>query len=316
MAATRKSRKKVFGEGLPTGKKIGTDLIKVYIKNLQAYEEIKKQFVPSDSTVVSQGQGVFKYSGNSWEKGSIFCGYCASLEAGMVLFTGSSAAENFKNFEKTYLEKAKPEFLAAFSMTTTVSCIVSLNDNYNEADFDSKFESLIAQQERKQPKIAKTKEGLQIGSKSTDNYSILVPIISSNGIVSKVQLVAKLTKDKSFFELLASNAEASFEDVIALLLIQTLSKLTAVGLLIDVKTALIENHKVGQITDKKSTVVLSKDGKTVQRSLSAVRNKLIATATQKEAKELFFKWLGEIKVLLKDDESFKKLLSGIEGPPK
>jgi hypothetical protein len=170
---------------------------------------------------------------------------------------------------------------------------------------------MISQQEKKQPKLLHTKDGLQIGSKSTDNYIVLVPLSSSNGIVTKIQFVAKFSKDSSFLKLCLANPGSKFEDILALFLIQFISKITLVGFLVDVKAALIENHKIGPIQEQKSTDALTKDGKTVQRSLSAVRNKLISSATEKETKELFLKWLVEIETLFKNDESFKKTTTSL-----
>ena len=317
--AKRKSLRKIFGDGLPTGRAIGIDQIKIYVKNKAAFGNLEKKFVPTSNTRVSIGQGVFKYDGFSWDKGNIFCGFCSSLGSGMIQFSGSDAAENYKGFETTYLKTVAPELLSAFSLGTTVSFVVSLNDSWNEADVSAKFEKIIQQQERKQPKLAHTKDGLQIGSKSTDNFIVLVPMSSSDGIVTKIQFVAKISRDSSFFELSFANQDSKFEDILAFLLIQFLSKTTVSGFLLDVKTALIENHKIGPIQEKKATAVLSKDGKTVQRSLSAVRNKLISSATEKEAKQLFLKWLTEIETLFKNDESFKKVAanliqSTVQGP--
>lgn len=310
----RKSTRKKFGDSLPTNQSIGTHSVKIYIKNVELYERIRKQVVPTNGKAQSVGLGVFKYVGWEWEDGGIFCGYCDSLKSGLIQFIGDDAARNFESFQKSYLAKLEPQLLAGLSFGTTVSCGIRLNESWNEAEVSEKFQKIIAQQEKKQPKFSHTKDGLQIGSKSTDNYIVIVPLSTSSGIVTKVQFVAKVTKPSSILEFFIANQDSSLEDLLALGLIQFVSKLTLVGFLVDVKTSLIENHKIGKIQEKKETTVLSKDGKTVQRSLSAVRNKLISTTTEKEAKQLFLAWLNEIGILFKDDQSFKKAASTISAP--
>jgi hypothetical protein len=306
---TRKTKRKFIGDSLPAGTSLGTNSVKIYVKNQAVFEEIQQTMVPSDAKSESVGQGVFKYVGFMWENGKIFAGYCATLNSGIIIFSGDDATKNFENFRKIYLSKSKPEFLNALNFRTTVSCVIPLKDAWNATDIPAKFERIIGLQEKKQPKFAQTKDGLQIGSKSTDNYITIVPLPSSNDVVTKVQLIAKITKPSSIYTFFLNNFETALEDLLASILIEFISNLTLGGFLLEIKTALIENHKIGKIQEQKATAVLSKDGKTMQRSLTTVRNKLIATATANEAKQIFLSWLTEIEILFKNDENFKQKLS-------
>lgn len=262
--------------------------------------------MPGNSIRTSIGSGVFKYEGNSWEENCIFCGWCSSLNSGTWKFTGPNAQTFFEDFRKIFWIAENKESFLFWSFQANGYCSISLSQTLSSSEVGTLFERTINNQQKKQPKVSKQKEDLAVGSKNSGNSILFSPVVSTNESISTFKCSSKFMKESKFFDFLLTNEKSSIINILVYFLLQTIAKLTLTEILVDARTALIENHKIHLVTETQTEETLSKDGLTVKRSLAAVKNKLINASTSIESKKVFLNWLQTILSSFKDDEMFKE----------
>lgn len=309
---TTKRQKKSNRSEPPLTTNLFVDFFSITCKNRELYEQIYAKYVPADARDYSTGTGIFKYEGKIWNNDSIFFGFCTSLNSGMFKFVGKEGLVQFENFRKDYLNSQDVSIFSNFNCTCQTYCAIPLNQQVDKNQMLANFETIKEIQKKKQPKMVLKDEQFCIGSKNTGNFLNFSMLFAYESMVSRLKLFAKLSKDQSFFELLSVNAQVSLTNIVAYSLYQTLSKFVLIGFLIEVRDCVSQNHNFAQVIEPKtSKIPLTQAGKTVSRSLTTLRNKLLHEDHSSEAKTVFLQWLQSFYKLHAKSDLLKDLFANI-----
>lgn len=162
------------------------------------------------------------------------------------------------------------------------------------------FKKTAEMQVQKNPKVTLLKNELVIGSNTAENFVSLSPNLVLNRLTS-INLTAKFS-DRSdsktrCLDLLLNNKDNA-NKVWYHLIISVLSKLTPsvlFNLLGNFLSSTINVSNINMGAAKAGAASLSKDGQTVNRSLTAVKNKLLKESSSQETQKLLLDWLVELQ---------------------
>lgn len=169
-------------------------------------------------------------------------------------------------------------------------------------DLLKKFKETVEVQAQKQPKVAILKNELIIGSKNSANFVSFSPNISFKRLTS-IKVTAKFSDNprtnRSCLDLIANNA-GNANVLWSYLVLSLVSKVTPTILFNLLGHFISSNVSVSNINTnvvKTKTSFLSKEGQTVKRSLSTVRNKLLTDSASEETQKLLLNWFSELQGL-------------------
>lgn len=285
-------------------KKINLNVIQVSIRSKVVYDEILSKFSKlKQKQEDTYGTGLIKFTGNSWVSQSVFLGFCEGLNSGVLRFVGQDSLETFNEFRNTFINVAENKEKLTHLSISVIEGSFTLElfpDITTKESLTGLFEKTISSQKQKVPKIQMVKEDLYIGSKSTGNYMCISGTTKQGQLTQNFSFNVKLSpsfEKNTVLNLLVTNVNLTVQDVFAFLIVKKLSKTTLAELIYYVKDFLTRNHAVSSISEVGSTdpAYLSASGKTVSRSLTAVKNKLIKQDSSRAAQLILREWLLDLK---------------------
>ncbi len=285
------------------------------------YNKLSSEFVPSENaTNGSIGKGMIKYTGKSWNNKELFVGWCDNIEGGVIQFTGLSVAENFEDFRKIFLNDSRNQsFFQDCGVTAQLSFSVRLGQNLSNSQTLHLYEDCVRMQRVKQPKVSIHKENLFIGSRSTGNYICISggfnPKNTNDQLTDKLLITAKYTlSGATFLNALFHNQNVSIVSMCAKTMADRLSKIVFPTTLELVRNTLIVNNNVGSILLISGDLgkPTTKEGKTVARALSTIRNKLLNRQHFNEASILVTNWLRKLTTDFATDGTFNSFFDGLK----
>jgi hypothetical protein len=246
------------------------------------------------------GQGILSYEGIATPNNSIFLGVNRRLDNYILHFSGTDGITSFEDFRKNFLNLQRNRDLCKNMSFSSIEAnyIMDPRAQVYQTDFFDILERTVTMQQKSLPKVSKENNVLYIGGKTGATALQVKGLISLDLMLQKLSITLKLKQaaaDKCFF-LTKESIDASFETIIAYLILKQLARVNLSTLLEEINIDLTKNYVVGRVASyaQREERATTKSGKYVLRSLSGIKNKLEQREFSLETQVLFISWLYQL----------------------